>query len=482
MVVVGAGGPSPGVGVRAFSPAPPWPPWFVRVPVSPVAVSAVLWLAVLLGGVGLAAGLAAVRQGWRPRPRRLILGSVVAVVALMVIPPVGSNDMLVYVAAGRIAVLGHSPYVMTPGQLMASGDPIGAGTVFTYQDVPSPYGPVATATEAAASELGGTSVARTLFWLKVWDALGYLVLVIALDRLVRSDAARRVRAHLLWSVNPLMLFEMVASGHNDVLAAAAGLSAVLAMSRLGASRRGSRPAGWRRGLLAGILLGLAAAIKAPYLLFGAGLAWHARRSPRMLAALALGTAAVLVPGYVLAGRAAISATVGLGAKAPIGPSPWILPVLMLQQVLHWHTSNARVDTLALIGSAAAAAVLLSRMPSGSRDLPAVRVALAATLALLVLSPQQWPWYTALVFPLLAVFPASRLDWIVVTYASATAVGMLPVVFLTGLHPASLARHVLAGVLGIVLLCVAEAGINLLWLCCTNDWRPVTDLGDGAATR
>jgi hypothetical protein len=497
MVLVGAGGPSPGVGVRAFSPAPPWPPWFVRVPISPVAVSAVLWLAVLLGGVGLAAALAAVRQGWRPRPRRLILGSVIAVVALMVIPPVGSNDMLVYVAAGRIAVLGHSPYVMTPGQLMASGDPIGAGTVFTYQNVPSPYGPVATVTEAAASELGGTSVARTLFWLKVWDALGYLALVIALDRLMRSDAARRVRAHLMWSVNPLMLFEMMASGHNDVLAAAAGLSAVLAMSRLGGSRLGgsrlgasrlgsrwaaSRRVGWGRGLLAGLLLGLAAAIKAPYLLFGVGLAWYARRSPRILAALALGAAAVLVPGYVLAGRAAIPATVGVGAKPPIGPSPWILPVLMLQQALRWHTSNARVDTVALIGSAAAAAVLLSRMPSGSRDLPAVRVALAATLALLVLSPQQWPWYAALVFPLLAVFPASRLDWIVVTYASATAVGMLPAVFLTGLHPASLARHVLAGVLGIVLLCVAEAGITLLWLCCTKDWRPVTDLGDRAATR
>ena len=31
----------------------------------------------------------------------------------------------------------------------------------------------------------------------------------------------------------------------------------------------------RRGLLAGLLLGLAAAIKAPYALFGAGLAWAA---------------------------------------------------------------------------------------------------------------------------------------------------------------------------------------------------------------
>jgi hypothetical protein len=465
MVVVGAGGPSPGVGVRAFSPAPPWPPWFVHVSTSAMVVSAVLWLAVLLGGVGLAAGLVAARRGWRPRPRRLILGSFVAVVALMVIPPVGSNDLLVYVAAGRIAALGHSPYVMTPRQLTSSGDPIGTGTVFTYPDVPSPYGPVATVTETAASELGGTSVARTLFWLKVWDALAYLAVVLALDQLVRSDAARRVRVHLLWSVNPLMLFEMMASGHNDVLAAAAGLSALLALRR----------ADSRRALLAGILLGLAAAIKAPYVLFGAGLAWCARRSPRTLAALALGMAAALVPGYVLAGPAGISATTGIAGRA-VGQSPWALPVLMLQKMLHWNASDARIDALALIGSAVLAAVLLWRMPSGSRDLPPVRVALAATLALLVLSPQQQPWYAALIFPLLALFPASRLDWVAVALASATAMGELPVVFLTGLDPAWLAKSALTGELGIVLLCVTEAGFTLLWLCFTRDWRPVTDLG------
>jgi Glycosyltransferase family 87 len=470
MVVAGAGGPSPGVGVRAFSPAPPWPPWFVHASASAVAGSAILWLAVVLGGVGLAAGLVAARRGWRPRPRLLVLGSVVAVVALMVIPPVGSNDMLVYVAAGRIAVLGHDPYVMTPGQLTASGDPVGTGTVFTYPHAPSPYGPVATGTEAVASELGGTSVARTLFWLKVWDALAYLALVFALDRMVRSDAARRVRAHLLWSVNPLMLFEMMASGHNDVLAAAAGLAALLAMHRVGSPWVGSR-----RALLAGGLLGLAAAIKAPYVLFGAGLAWCARRSPAALAALALGMAAVLVPGYVWAGPAAIPATTGVAAR-PVGPSPWALPVLMLQKVLRWHISNARIDTVALIGSAVLVAVLLSRMPPGSRDLPAVRVALAAALALLVLSPQQQPWYAALVFPLLALFPASRLDWIAVALVSATAMGELPVVFLTGLHPAWLARLALTGELGIVLLGITEAGCTLLWLCLTQDWRPVTDLG------
>ena len=75
-----------------------------------------------------------------------------------------------------------------------------------------------------------------------------------------------------------------------------------------------------------------------------------------------------------------------------------------------------------------------------------------------------------------MFPASRLDCVAVVLASATAVGELPGMLLTGLRPAWLAAYALSAELGIVFLCVAEAGLTLLWLCFTNDWRPVTDLG------
>ncbi len=260
------------LGVRSGSlaPAPPWPPWFLHGHPSPGAWSAMLWLAELLGAGGLALGLVAVRRGWRPRARYLILASVVAVTALLVIPPVDSADPVMYAAFGRIAVLGHSPYVMTPGQLRSAGDPVGAVVQSTYWNLPSRYGPAATATEAAASELGGTSAARAIFWMKAWNALAYLTLALALDRAARSDPARRARAHLLWSLNPLMLLALMANGHNDALAAAAGTTAILALRR----------ATTRRALLAGILLGLATALKAQYALLGAGLAWTARRSPR----------------------------------------------------------------------------------------------------------------------------------------------------------------------------------------------------------
>jgi hypothetical protein len=454
MIVIGVLGPSAAV-VR-FPPQPPWPPWFLHVHPSIALISTLMWLAVLSGAAGLAAGLIAVRLGWRPRPRRLIAASAVAVIALMVIPPMGSADMLLYVAYGRIATLGHSPYVMTPAQLKSSGDPVGAVAVHAYRHDPSRYGPVATATEGAASELAGDSVASDIFWLKAWNGLAYLALVLALDRLVRCDAAGGVRAHLLWSVNPLMLWAVLAGGHNDGLAAGLGATALFVLHRVDS----------RRAALAGVLFGLAAAVKAPFALLGAGLVWAARRSPRALAALALGTAAVLVPGYELAGRPAISASMGVATLAPVAYTPWFA----VARALDWPHAGVRIDTLGLIGFAVLGMILLWRMAPGPPDFPAVRVALAVALAWLIVTPQQHPWYFALVFPLLAVMPASRLDWIVIIDATAAAIAGVPRLFSPGLYPAWLSAIARLANAGTVPLVLTATGVALLWLCCTNDWR------------
>src|SRR6266446_4817428 len=67
MVIRGILGPS--APLVSFPAAPPWPPWFFQARLSAVLSPFALLLAVLLGGVGMAAGLAAVRRGWRPGPR-----------------------------------------------------------------------------------------------------------------------------------------------------------------------------------------------------------------------------------------------------------------------------------------------------------------------------------------------------------------------------------------------------------------------------
>jgi hypothetical protein len=459
MVAIGALGPS--AAEARFAPAPPWPPWFYHTHISSALAGIVTWIAVLIGGTGLAIGLVATRHGWRPPLRRLIAGSVLAVLALMVIPPTGSADMLLYVAYGRIAALGHNPYTYLPEQLKSSGDPVGTVAGLGYLNDPPRYGPVAIVTEEVTSRLAGDSDARAIFWLKVWNGLAYLALVLALDRLLRGDESRRIRAHLLWSLNPFMLWAAMAGGHIDGLAIGVGAFALFAMRRVDS----------RRALLAGVLVGLASAIKAPFALFGVGLAWAARRSRLALAALGIGATVVTIPCYLLAGRASIAAVVGTARIAQVDYVPWYA----LARALHWHDPTTKINALGLISFVLLGLILVRRMPPGPSDFPAVRVALAVVLAWLVVSPQQRSWYDAMIYPLLALMPATRLDWIVLIRSVAGALGDLPaLVYRSELHPVWFSETGRIASVGIVPLTLTAVGIILLWLCYTNDWRGVAN--------
>jgi hypothetical protein len=462
MVVSGVLGPS--AAVPDFPAAPPWPPWFISVHPAAMLVVLATWGALLTGVTGLVLGLRAARRGWRPRPRRLIIGSVLAVAALMVVPPIGSADMVLYASFGRTAALGHNPYVFLPKQLKAAGDPVGTAAGLGYLNAPPRYGPVAIVSEMAASELAGDSTARTIFWLKVWNGLAYLAVGLALDWLVRLDGTRRGRVHLLWTVNPLMLWAVMAGGHNDGLAVGMGAVALL----------GLRSTTARRAVPTGIFLGLAMAIKPPLAVFGTGLAWAARQSPRRLAALAAGSAAVLLPSYLLSGRIAISASTKTATLAPVGYTPWFAAA----RVLGWQHEPARIGTLGLMGFALMVIVLLWRLPRGSREFPAARVILAVALAWLITTPQQHPWYFAMIFPVLAMMPASRLDWIILLDSAAAAAAGLPrLLSVTYVHPAWLSSAAQIAYAGIFPFTITVASIALLWLCLRNSWRPPGGLAE-----
>jgi hypothetical protein len=141
------------------------PPWYWPVHPSTALVTAALWAAMIVGTLAVPVGLSALRAGWQPDPVRLIAAGVLAVAVLAVTPPVGSTDMMDYATYGRIATLGHNPHVMTPYQLRRTGDPVARLSSKAWRNTPSVYGPVVTATEWAASRLGGSSAARTVWWL-----------------------------------------------------------------------------------------------------------------------------------------------------------------------------------------------------------------------------------------------------------------------------------------------------------------------------
>src|SRR6202035_309318 len=217
-----------------------------------------------------------------------------------------------------------------------------------------------------ASVLAGPSTAKTIFWLKVENALAFLAVALALDWIFRSDPAARTRAHLMWSVNPLMLWSVMGGGHIDGLAAAVGFLGLLMLRRLSTAR----------GFAAGLLIGVAIAIKAPFVFFLLGPAWAARRSPRTLAAVALGAVAVVVPSYLLAGRAAVTAVVSRASGVPVPYQPWQL----LTRALAMHNTTNFSNTVALCAFAVLAPVLLWRLPSGPAALPFARPVLAVSLA------------------------------------------------------------------------------------------------------
>jgi hypothetical protein len=409
MIAVSAAGPSSVVPLipRTW----PLPPLWFRLHPSQLTATVMIYAAIVIGAVGVGCGLAAVRRGARPSPRLFVTAAVAAgaaVALFAVLPPAGSTDALSYATYGRIAALGHNPYVMTPVQLRRTGDPVGKQAPRNWQNDPSLYGPVATASEWAAAKLGGTSIAYIVFWLKMLYAAAFGVIALALDRLLRADPSARARAHLLWTVNPLMLWAVMAGAHVDGLGAALGLLGLLVARPTSADGR-LEPA---RAFAAGLLVGAAAGVKIPLALLGIALVWSARHSVKALAAATAGAGLVLVPGYLIAGRPALTDLVWRGGNLVTFDSFWRL----FYAPFGYASEPAGLVQITVVGCLAVAALLAWRLPPGPRELPAVRLSLALTLAWLLVWPLQRPWYDAIAFCLLAVFPATRLDWVMLIRA------------------------------------------------------------------
>jgi hypothetical protein len=423
MIAISAAGPN--VSVPAMRRAG-GPPWWHALHLTATFVTVSLWAAMALGCAGVIAGLVAVAHGARPPVRPIIAAAFLAVAVLTVLSPAGSTDSISYAAGGRTAVIGHSPYVMTPLQLARTGDPVGRQIPFgeipsSWANAVSVYGPVATAAEWGAAELGGTSLARITFWLKLEEAIAFGAVILALDRLLRSEPEMRLRAHLLWSVNPLLLWEIVASGHIDGLAVVFGLLGIAALRAR--TRQGeSGPRGENRAqaeipvggaVLAGLLIGVAVDTKVEYALFGLAVAWACRRSLRAFTAATAGFGVAVIPAYLAAGTPAIKVLVtrSTGITWDTMYQLFWRPVLGYTQ---FSVSSAppHLELIAYLLFAGVALLALVRLPDRTPGLPAVAPALALSLAWLFVTAFQRPWYDVMAIGLLALYSASRLDWVV----------------------------------------------------------------------
>ncbi|GAA3238824.1 hypothetical protein [Actinocorallia longicatena] len=379
---------------------------------------AVVWLTFLMAGTGLAGiltGLAAARAGWRPSGRSLLLGGLGLALLLAVVPVGGSTDVLSYALYGRIGRLGHDPYQFTVQRLIDAGDPVAAYAPQSWRNVPSVYGPIANWMFAGAAAVGGASMASITVLLKLMSFGAFAAVAVLLDRL----AADRVRAHLLWTLNPLMLWVCVAGAHADVFGAAL-LVAAFAVFRL------PWPA-WATGLATGALVGAAGGTKAPFLLAGFGFAWAARRSLPLLCGLLGGALVTGLGSYLAAGWESVEAVLNRSEQtAPT--NPW-------RYLPGWgiDLSGPQMARLGFAAAALIAVLMLWRLTLAATPVEsAARVAFAVCAPVLMASPVQHAWYDVLIFPLLVLMPVpTRLDGLMQTRLAVGLCGYLPGVPLPG---------------------------------------------------
>ena len=460
------------------------PPWSAAAHPSPYLVVALSIAAVATATAGLAISMRAARLGWMVSPRVLLTAGILAAAAFAFVPPFGSADHLSYAAYGRIAALGHDPYVMTPHALAQLGDPVGRA-VRQFQSTPSVYGALATAGQLLASRIGGTSVRLTVFVLSVLNVIAFAITGLLLHWLARGDRGRQLRAALLWSANPLLLVVLAGGEHVDSQAVLFMIAALAAFSFCSLTSP-SWAATVVPAVAAGALIGLAFAVKIAMVLAGAGLAtacllaWQQRRQVgqgsaaghparssragpepassdrgraeklRLLAVaggLAAGFGVTAGASLAIWGVGSISPSLKAGSMTSFG-SPW----RAVRAALGLGLSSASAEDVVKVAAVALALVLVVLLlrplagqvtptsllaPGGGRlagwmrpgepvpiyDL-AVACAAAFAIAWLFSWPYVLPWYDSLGWPLLALLAWSELDWLMLARTSALAFGYL----------------------------------------------------------
>ena len=387
------------------------PPWYLPVSWGPlpewIAVPA-LWLGILLGALGLWIAWRALAGGWRPDNHRLFgLGALLSTVTALV-PALTSADVLMYAAYGRIQLLGLDPYETPPAAIFRQEfDPVLYWTERPWQDTPSVYGPLASASQWLAAWLGGGSMHDTVFWLQLFCLVPFLLTGLILYRLTRDEPAAQSRAVLFTVLNPLMIWAVVAGAHNEPLALVFAIAG-LAMVR-------------RNPLLAGIGIGLAGTVKVSLVWCGLAMLWAYRHEWRKILQYAVGALIPMGLAYGLwVPKALLAARRNTGY---IFPGGW---AQQFHDLLLRFLNPVVADTITGWAGWAGMVVIawmLSRVlpwrlapglaePVDPRRDPltiAARTAALLTVAWVVNAPASLSWYDVMAWAPLALVAISRLD-------------------------------------------------------------------------
>lgn len=394
------------VGARFGLPLPEW----VVVPA--------LWIGITLGAVGLFLAWRATDAGWRPRIHRLFYLGVGLNLGTALVPPLTSADVLMYAAYGRLQRQGFDPYDITPAQIFRqSFDPVLVWTERPWQDTPSVYGPIASASQWFANVLGGDSMHDVVFWLQMMAVIPFIVICVIMIKLAHGNAAVQTRSVLFTILNPLLIWAVVAGAHNEAL------TLVFAVIALWFVRKSA--------FVTGIFIGLAGAVKVSLVFYGLALMWGYRRDWRKLVALCVGAVIPLAILYGLfAPQALFAASRNTGYISGGSWAPWFWQVLawvMPEQTARGITGIVGWVGLVVIGWMLSRVLPWAPVPGATvpadRDPLTITVRTAAILgtAWLVTSPYTLAWYDLIVWVPLALMVPNRLDWLFMVRGTALSV-------------------------------------------------------------
>lgn len=379
-------------------------PWLQRLFYNHLVLSgAVLYAGDVLACLGLAGMLWAHSQGWRPNPTRLFLISAAIVAVMVSITPVGSSDTASYAAYGRIAALGKNPYTVTPAQFFPQHSAYYQTIGQLWHHTPSVYGPIATGIQSAAAHVGGANVTHTIWLLMILNGLAF----IGVGFLLLKTSADPIRATLFWTVNPVLIQQLVSGGHLDTFVAAAAICAVQVARRV---------SGKWGDVLIGVLIGVACGVKATAVLVGIGLALPLlmRREWMRLARITVVSLVTVGAIYSYYGLSALKPLLSQGTSTVELPSPWWFLDEFWHHVLGLSThSAATIITVLWPLAMIAVAWLISQRISSDQPLEVVGP-FAVSFAWILVAPWSMAWYAALAWVTLTQLPRNRMTrWLAI---------------------------------------------------------------------
>ncbi len=139
------------------------------------------------------------------------------IVPFLVTPPIFSRDVYSYLAVGAMMVHGDNPYQSGPYDTLGDSNPLAHQVDARWQHTSSPYGPAFLLMARAVAIISGNHVIIGVLLQRLVELLGVALIVWALPRLARRCGIDPVSALWLGALNPLLLFHLVAGGHNEAL-------------------------------------------------------------------------------------------------------------------------------------------------------------------------------------------------------------------------------------------------------------------------